>query len=155
MFRDLSNGTSVTGFINKCINDIVPTVTICTYPNQNPWIKGNIRTELKARAAAFMSRTLIWTLIFARFEDNTVPPTQPVTKECGLSFSMANVSKTFKRVNPRQAAGPDGIPSRVLRGCADQLAVCLRTHSISPCPSLLSPHASRWPPFVLYPRKQR
>jgi hypothetical protein len=35
---------------------------------------------------------------------------------------MADVSKTFKRVNPRKAAGPDGMPSRVLRACADQLA---------------------------------
>ena len=34
---------------------------------------------------------------------------------------MANVSKTFKSVNPRKAAGPDGIPSHVLRACADQL----------------------------------
>jgi hypothetical protein len=41
------------GFINKCINDVVPTVTICTYPNQKPWITGSICTELKARAAAF------------------------------------------------------------------------------------------------------
>ena len=32
---------------------------------------------------------------------------------------MANVSKTFKRVNPCKAAGPD---SSVLRACADQLA---------------------------------
>ena len=32
------------------------------------------------------------------------------------------MSKTFKRVNPRKAAGPDGIPSRALRACADQLA---------------------------------
>ena len=32
------------------------------------------------------------------------------------------VSKTFKRVNPRKAAGPDDIPSCVLRACADQLA---------------------------------
>ena len=39
-----------------------------------------------------------------------------------LSFTAANVSKTFKRVNPRKAAGPDGIPSRVLRTCTDQLA---------------------------------
>ena len=38
------------------------------------------------------------------------------------SFSVADVSKTFKRVNPRKAAGPDGIPSRVLRACANQLA---------------------------------
>ena len=59
---------------------------------------------------------------FARFEDNTVPPTRPATKTCGLSFTAANVSKTFKRVNTRKAAGPDGIPSRVLRACADQLA---------------------------------
>jgi hypothetical protein len=29
------------------------TVTVCTYPNQKPWITGNIRTELKGRAVAF------------------------------------------------------------------------------------------------------
>ena len=48
--------TSVTGFINKCIDDIVPTVTVRTYPNQKPWITGSIRTELKARDAAFNER---------------------------------------------------------------------------------------------------
>ena len=32
------------------------------------------------------------------------------------------MSKTFKRVNSRKAAGPEGNPSRVLRACADQLA---------------------------------
>jgi hypothetical protein len=61
-------------------------------------------------------------IFFAHFEDNTVPPSRPATKDCGLSFSVANVSKTFKRVNPRKATGPDGIPSRILRTCADQLA---------------------------------
>ena len=55
MFQDSSYGieeynTSVIGFINKCLDDVVPTVTVCTYPNQKPWITGNIRTELKARA---------------------------------------------------------------------------------------------------------
>ena len=59
---------------------------------------------------------------FARFEDNTVLLTRPATKTCGLSFTTANVSKTFKSLNPRKAAGPDGIPSCVLRACADQLA---------------------------------
>ena len=58
VFSDSFNGieefsTSVTGFINKCIDDAVPTVTVRTYPNQNPWITGNIRTELKARTSAF------------------------------------------------------------------------------------------------------
>jgi hypothetical protein len=57
MFRDSSNGieeytTSVIGFISKCIDDAVSTVTVRTYPNQKPWITGNIRIELKARAAA-------------------------------------------------------------------------------------------------------
>ena len=54
MFRDPSYGiveytTPVIGFINKCIDDIVP-------PNQKPSITGNIRTELKASAAAFKER---------------------------------------------------------------------------------------------------
>ena len=58
IFRDSSNGieedtTSVFGFINKCIDDVVPTVTVRTYPNQKPWITGNIHIELKARAATF------------------------------------------------------------------------------------------------------
>ena len=48
--------TSVTIFINKCIDDIVPIVTVRTYPNLKTWITGNIHTELKARAAAFMER---------------------------------------------------------------------------------------------------
>jgi hypothetical protein len=44
------------GFINKCIDNVVPTVTVRTYPNQKPWITGNIRIELKARAATFKER---------------------------------------------------------------------------------------------------
>ena len=39
---------SVTGFIRKCLEDVVPTVMIRTYPNQKPWIDGSIRTKLKA-----------------------------------------------------------------------------------------------------------
>jgi hypothetical protein len=42
--------------------------------------------------------------------------------DCGLSFSVADVSKTFNHVNPRKAAGPDGIPTHFVRACADQLA---------------------------------
>ena len=61
MFRDASNcieeyTTSVICFINKCIYDIIPTVTVRTYPNQKPWITGNIRPELKTRAATFKER---------------------------------------------------------------------------------------------------
>jgi hypothetical protein len=55
----------------------------------------------------------------ARYEDNTVLPTRPATKNNGL---MADMSKTFKRVNPCNAAGPDGIPAHVHRACTEQLA---------------------------------
>ena len=58
IFQDSSDGieeytTSVIGFINKCIDDVIPTVSVRTYPNQKPWITGNIPTELKARASVF------------------------------------------------------------------------------------------------------
>jgi hypothetical protein len=54
MFRDSFDdieeyATSVTDFINKCIDDIVPTVTVHTYSNQKPLITGNIHIDLKAR----------------------------------------------------------------------------------------------------------
>jgi hypothetical protein len=43
MFQDSSDGIeeftrSVTGIINKCIDEVVSTVTVRTYPNQKPWI---------------------------------------------------------------------------------------------------------------------
>ena len=53
--RESSDGiqeytTLVIGFINECHDDVVPTVTVRTYPNH---ITGNIHIELKGRAAAF------------------------------------------------------------------------------------------------------
>ena len=61
MLRDSSDGieeytTSVIGFNNKCIDDVVPIVTVRTYQNQKPKMTGNIHTELKARASAFKER---------------------------------------------------------------------------------------------------
>ena len=38
-----------------------------------------------------------------------MPLAWPSTKACGLSFSVANVSKTFKRVNTRKAARPQSM----------------------------------------------
>ena len=61
MFWDSSDGieeftTSVSCFVGKCIAAVVPTVTVLTYPNQKPWITGNICNELMARAATFKER---------------------------------------------------------------------------------------------------
>ena len=44
---------TVTEFIRKCIGDVVPTVTIETYPNQKPWRDGSTRAKLNARTTAF------------------------------------------------------------------------------------------------------
>ena len=182
--------TSVTGFINKCIEDVVPTVTVRTYPNQKPWITGNICTELKGRAATFKVRdsnpeafkkscyALLRTIkqakcqyrakiesyytgsdacrmwqglqtvtyykgnhsrelpsdtslpdelnhFYDRFEASNTEAcmrASAVPDDCVITLSVADVSKTFKQVNIHKAAGPDGIPGRVLWACADQLA---------------------------------
>jgi hypothetical protein len=45
-----------------------------------------------------------------------------VLDDCVITLSVADVSKTFKLLNIHKAAGPDGLPGRVLRACADQLA---------------------------------
>ena len=51
MFSDSSNAieeytTSLTSFINKCIDEAVTTVIVRTYPNQKPWITDHIRIKL-------------------------------------------------------------------------------------------------------------
>jgi hypothetical protein len=43
---------SVTGFINKCIEDVVPTVTVCTYPNQKPVLANYYRLQREAQPRA-------------------------------------------------------------------------------------------------------
>jgi hypothetical protein len=62
---------------------------------------------------------------YARFEANnteTCMRAPAVTEDCVITLSPADVSKTFKQVNIHKAAGPDGLPGRVLLACADQLA---------------------------------
>ncbi len=64
---------------------------------------------------------------YARFEaDNTAytesAPAAAAEEVSALSLSVADVSRSFKRVNIRKAVGPDDIPGRVLRVCTFQLA---------------------------------
>ena len=62
---------------------------------------------------------------YARFEANnteTCIRAPAVSEACVITLCAADVSKTFKQVNIHKAAGPDGLPGRVLRACADQLA---------------------------------
>ncbi len=193
MFRAASDddieaySDTVTCFIRKCIDDVVPTKTIRIYPNQKPWINSDVRSALSARISAIKSvNTDYWkqasydlikaakrtyknkveehfnnnnprsmwqginnitgfngnkpatvnisaslpdelNTFYARFEaDNTSHTesahTATAEEDSPLTLSVADVTRSFKRVNIRKAVGPDGIPGRVLKACAFQLA---------------------------------
>ncbi len=180
---------TVTCFIRKCIEDVVPTKTIRIYPNQI-YPNSDVRSALSARTSAFKSgntdnrkqasydlrRSIkaakrqyknkveehfnnnnprsMWQGInnitgfkgnkpatvniaaslpdelntfYARFEADTTAHTESVPTAAAeevspLSLSVADVTRSFKRVNIRKAMGPDGIPGCVLNACAIQLA---------------------------------
>ncbi len=187
MFRAASDddievySDSVTCFIRKCVEDVVPTKTIRIYPNQKPWINSDVRAALSARTSAFKSGDFddrkqasydlrksikaakqqfknkveeqfntnnarsMWqginnitdfkgnkpatvniaaslpdelNLFYARFE----APAAVAEEVSAISISVADVTRSFKRVNIHKAVGPDGIPGHVLRACAFQLA---------------------------------
>lgn len=46
---------SVSAYISKCIDDVVPRVSVRTFPNQKPWVNGNVRAKLRARSSAYNS----------------------------------------------------------------------------------------------------
>ncbi len=196
MFRAASDddieaySDSVTCFIRKCVEEVVPTKTIRVYPNQKPWINSDVRAALSARTSAFKSGNFddrkqasydlrksikaakrqyknkveeqfntnnarsMWqginnitdykrnkpttmniaaslpdelNLFYARFEAHNPAHTESapaaVAEEASaFSISVADVTRSFKRVNIHKAVGPDGIPGHVLRACAFQLA---------------------------------
>ncbi len=64
---------------------------------------------------------------YARFEADTTAHTESAPAAAAeevspLSLSVVDVTRSFKRLNIRKAVGPDGIPGRVLKVCAFQLA---------------------------------
>ncbi len=68
---------------------------------------------------------------YARFEAETTAHTESAPAAAAqevsqLSISVAVVTRSFKRVNIHKAMGPDGIPGRVLKACAFQLAGVFR-----------------------------
>ncbi|KAK3525781.1 hypothetical protein QTP70_007543 [Hemibagrus guttatus] len=99
--------SSVTSYISKCIDDVTISKSITTQSNQKPWMTAKVRALLKSRDSDFR----------AGDKKTIAPPEDQV-----LCLTTADVRKTLYRVNPRKAAGPDNIPGRVLRECAEQLA---------------------------------
>ncbi|KAI3373379.1 hypothetical protein L3Q82_021927, partial [Scortum barcoo] len=80
----------------------------------------------KISSAEVMSASLPDELntFYARFESTS--PAVEVQKaqedHCPPVISRADLCRTLKRINTRKAPGPDGIPGRALKVCADQLA---------------------------------
>ncbi len=83
---------------------------------------------------------------YARFEADNTTHTESAAAAAAeevspLSLSVADVTRSFKRVNIRKAVGPDGIPDRVLKACAFQLAGVFNRHfqsvPLSVCGSLM------------------
>ncbi|XP_051539932.1 uncharacterized protein LOC127432650 [Myxocyprinus asiaticus] len=60
---------------------------------------------------------------YANFEGNNTALAEralaaKATEVSSLSVSVADVTRSFRRVNIRKAAGPDSIPGRIIRACA-------------------------------------
>ena len=93
---------------------------------------------------------------YARFEASNNSPTTKLTSSPGdytLSVSEREFALLLQNINPRKAAGPDGVPGRVLKDCARQLSgvmcdifntslaqatvpTCLKTSTIIPVPKV-------------------
>ncbi len=95
--------------------------TICTVGN---------KSSAEVRADPLLADEL--NTFYGCFESNRGCATLPIsTSESGsqssdnhvITVSGDEVRRALKRVNVRKAARPDGITGRVLRSCADQLAV--------------------------------
>ena len=101
---------------------------------------------------------------FARFETSRTsqtsasspPQPPPVHSTHSLTVQVQDVRRVLSGVNPRKAAGPDGLPGKVLKGCADQLSqvfttifnlsltqaiipACLKSSTIIPVPKKSAP----------------
>ncbi|KAI3368350.1 hypothetical protein L3Q82_008055 [Scortum barcoo] len=140
--------SSVLDHISTTIDSVTTQKQITMYPNQKPWMNRDVRLLLKARNTAFRSgdaqaystaRAELKRGIkkakhrykgklnnfYARFErGNTATATKAaVTPDHQpLTLSPDDVGAVLGRIVVHKAAGPDGIPGRVLRACSGELA---------------------------------
>ncbi|KAI4898623.1 hypothetical protein NFI96_006404 [Prochilodus magdalenae] len=93
-------------------SDVTVSKTIITRPNQKPWMTAEVRALLKARDSAFKEGDK------AALRKARAKLSRGI-REAKCAHDALN--HFYARLNPRKAAGPDNIPARVLRECADQL----------------------------------
>ncbi len=85
------------------------------------------------------NKQLLWTLPPHNTAYTESTPAAAAEEMSALSISVADVTRSFRRVNIRKAVGPDGIPGRVLWACALQLILPTSSTISSLC--LWFPHA--------------
>lgn len=73
--------------------------------------------------------------------------------ELPLSLATADVKMTLKKVNVRKAAGPDNIPGRVLKECADQLAGVLTDIFNTSLDQAVVPSGYKTATIIPFPKK--
>ncbi|KAK3538731.1 hypothetical protein QTP86_014323, partial [Hemibagrus guttatus] len=177
--------TSVLDYINTTIDSVTTEKQITTYPNQKPWMNKEVRLLLKARNAAFRSgdtqaystsranlmrgikkAKYCYKLKVEEHFSNSDPrridnkekiiSTRPSEDHQPFTLTSTDVYNVLSWINAHKAAGPDGIPGRVLRACAEELAgvftdifnlslahsvmpTCFKSTSIVPVPKHSSP----------------
>ncbi|KAI3362442.1 hypothetical protein L3Q82_012246 [Scortum barcoo] len=108
--------SSVLDHISTTIDSVTTQKQITMYPNQKPWMNRDVRLLLKARNTAFRSG------------DAQAYSTARAELKRGIKKAkhlLQREGAVLGRIVVHKAAGPDGIPGRVLRACSGELAEVL------------------------------
>ncbi len=85
--------------------------------------KGNKPATVNIAASLLYELNHFYAHVEAHNSAHTESAPAAVAEEASaISISVVDVTRSFRRVNIHKAVGPDGIPGRVLRACAFQLA---------------------------------
>jgi hypothetical protein len=105
-------------------------VTILTYPNQKPWITGNIRTELKARGATYKEQDD--TTVVGLITDDDEPAYREEVRDlavwCQDNNLSLNISQTKELIMDCRKQRAEHFPSDIDRAVVQQLQVLRCPH---------------------------
>ena len=92
-----------------------------------PLKKGaNLISDIKGKAELLLDQ---FKSVFTKATDNTLPKTkiQAKTDISPIKIEQKDLEKLLRQVNPNKASGPDIIPNRILKECAEPIAPILQT----------------------------
>ena len=87
---------------------------------------GKLHPEPKAKANILNQP---YQSVFTHEDESNIPTPDgdPYPSMPNITISEERIFKLLKKTNPHKAAGPDGIPARILKECARNLAAILTT----------------------------